>query len=62
LLLLPVGTTYHGTGKQHSVGKVQGVRYLMLAQKGESRNGLGLLAQAAARLTTAVETAWLAAG
>src|SRR5258708_27030621 len=45
-MLLPAGTTDRGTRKQHSVGKVHGVRYPLLAQKGESSNGALHLAHA----------------
>jgi hypothetical protein len=36
LLLLPAGTTYRGTPKQYSVGKVQDVLLTILAQAGRS--------------------------
>jgi hypothetical protein len=62
LLLLPVGTTSHGTGKQHGVGKVQDVLSPILIQAGRTGKGNRLLAHAKKRLTAWGETQRLAVG
>ena len=48
--------------KHDSIGKVQDVLPSILAQASRTGKRAGLLAQASTCLTTAVETAWLAAG
>ena len=62
LMLLPAGTVYCGTGKHHSVGKVQGVLSTILASADETGKRAGLLTGARTRLTAWVETQRLAAG
>jgi hypothetical protein len=62
LLLFPVGTTDHGTGKQHGVGTVQDVLSPLLIQASRTGKGNRLLAHAKKRLTAWVETQRLAAG
>jgi len=61
-MLLPAGTIYCGTGKQHAVGEVQNVLSGILLPAASTGNRTRHLAEATTRLTTAVATAWLAAG
>jgi hypothetical protein len=62
-MLLPVGTIDHGTAKHHSsIGEVQNASTASIAQAGSTGKRRGHLAASYTRLTTAVATAWLAAG
>ena len=46
LLLLPVGTTNHGTSKQYVIGKVHASYGAILTHAAETGNDAGLLAKA----------------
>jgi hypothetical protein len=62
-MLLLKGGTYLETGKHDYIGKVQVSYNPVLAQQRGNGNGTAKTGESPnTRLTTAVETAWLAAG
>ena len=55
LMLLPVGTIYHGTGKHHSVGKVQMSTQVFSHRQAKTETMGDKTAKADTRLTTGAE-------